>query len=273
MPELPEVETVRRGLVPLLENTHIVRVELRRADLRFPFPVRMVQRLTNVRVTGLRRRAKYLLFDLDSGETLLVHLGMTGSLTLREGAFKTHDHVVFHLRGGGRLCYHDPRRFGFMDFVGEETFANLGPEPLEQGFTAKYLCAALQRKKGPIKPAIMDQRVVVGVGNIYASESLFLAGISPFRPANALNKSEYQALVKAIRATLQAAIESGGSTLRDYVQATGEPGYFQHAFKVYEREGMPCLCAAKKSTLKLTPLVKKCTQQGRATYYCSVCQK
>lgn len=276
MPELPEVETTMRGIAPHIKNRTIIKVEQRRKDLRFPFPRGFVSRLEGATITDLSRRAKYILVHLDSGETLIIHLGMSGSLVFRSDTRK-HDHVVFTFDDGMRLVFNDPRRFGLMDLVKDTTnhklFVHLGAEPLEKTFNSVTLEHSLRNKKTPIKTAIMDQTVVVGVGNIYASESLFLAKISPLRPANSLKKNEYQALVDAIKLTLKAAIKSGGSTLRDFVRSSGDAGYFQHHFNVYRREDKPCLCAAKHGILTITPLVKKITQQGRATYYCSTCQK
>jgi formamidopyrimidine-DNA glycosylase len=311
MPELPEVETTMRGIAPHIKNRTIIKVEQRRKDLRFPFPKNFVSRLEDTTINSLSRRAKYILVHLDSGETLIIHLGMSGSLVFRERTRK-HDHVVFTFDDGLRLVFNDPRRFGLMDIISDchhplddgvprheargavapnhfakqrlqngmkqniqthKLFAHLGAEPLEKAFNSVTLEHSLRNKKTPIKTAIMDQTVVVGVGNIYASESLFLAKISPLRPANSLKKNEYQALVDAIKLTLKAAIKSGGSTLRDFVRSSGDTGYFQHQFNVYGRENKPCLCAAKHGILTITPLVKKITQQGRATYYCSTCQK
>jgi formamidopyrimidine-DNA glycosylase len=276
MPELPEVETVVRGLTPHLKNRRIMKVELRRADLRVPFPKHFVKRLEGVTIIGLTRRAKYILIALDSGETLIIHLGMSGSLVFRDTE-KKHDHVVFTFDDGKKLVFNDPRRFGLMELTKDPSthklFAHLGAEPLDKAFNAVTLQASLKRRHTPIKTAMMDQKIVVGVGNIYASESLFLARISPLRKASSLKPEEYQALVKAIQTTLKAAIRSGGSTLRDFVRSSGDAGYFQHAFKVYGREGKPCLCSAKPDTLNSTPLIKRIMQQGRATYYCSECQK
>lgn len=276
MPELPEVETTMRGIAPHIKNRTIIKVEQRRKDLRFPFPKNFVSRLEGATIASLSRRAKYILVHLDSGETLVIHLGMSGSLVFRERTRK-HDHVVFTFDDGLRLVFNDPRRFGLMDLVKDtkthKLFLHLGAEPLEKAFNSVTLEDSLRNKKTPIKTAIMDQTVVVGVGNIYASESLFLAKISPLRPANSLKKNEYQALVDAIKLILKAAIKSGGSTLRDFVRSSGDAGYFQHQFNVYGRENKPCLCAAKHGILTITPLVKKIVQQGRATYYCSTCQK
>jgi formamidopyrimidine-DNA glycosylase len=277
MPELPEVETVVRGIAPHLKKRRITQVELRRADLRVPFPKGFKERLEGAGITGISRRAKYILIELDTAETLVIHLGMSGSLMFREAPFKKHDHVIFTLDNGKKLIFHDPRRFGLMDLVKDtkthKLFAHLGVEPLAEGFNSVTLGASLKTRSGPIKTAIMDQKVVVGVGNIYASESLFQAHISPLRKANSLKKSEISALCEGIKNVLELAIKSGGSSIKDFVQSSGKPGYFQHSFEVYGHTNKPCLCAAKHGILKITPLVKKITQQGRATYYCNNCQK
>ena len=277
MPELPEVETVVRGIAPHLKKHRITRVELRRPDLRMPFPAGFKKRLEGAAITTISRRAKYILIGLDTAETLVIHLGMSGSLMFREQPFKKHDHVIFTLDNGKKLVFNDPRRFGLMDLVEDihshKLFKHLGVEPLSEAFNSVTLGASLKTRSGPIKTAIMDQKVVVGVGNIYASESLFQAHISPLRKASSLKKSEISALCKGIKNVLELAIKSGGSSIKDFVQSSGNPGYFQHRFEVYGRANKPCLCAAKHGTLKLTPLVKKITQQGRATYYCSNCQK
>lgn len=283
MPELPEVETVCRGIAPELIGQRLTKIVTRRADLRTPFPPDFVMRLENRRILSVTRRAKYILIHLEGALVLVIHLGMSGSLVMhpkgKAPALRTHDHVIFTLDNGMEMRFHDPRRFGLMALVDKSElathplFAHLGPEPLDRKFTATYLQKSLKTRKIPIKTAIMNQEIVVGVGNIYASEALFLAHILPTRPADTLKAKEYQALVEAIRHTLQAAIKSGGSTLRDYVRSSGDPGYFQHDFKVYQREGLPCLCCAPKDTMKLSPLVKKIVQQNRATYYCPKCQK
>lgn len=273
MPELPEVETVKRELEAKLTGACIRTVTLRRADLRSPFPKDMGQRLTNRRIERLSRRAKYMLFHLDSRDVLVAHLGMTGRFTLTDAlpkTYDTHDHVAFALKDGRGLVFNDARRFGLMDIVPENAlsthalFADLGPEPLEKSFSLDYLEAALAKRSGPIKPVLMDQKLVVGVGNIYASEALFLAGISPIRKAS---KAAPRAdkLVASVRQVLNAAIESGGSSLRDFVHISGQTGYFQHKFNVYDREGAPC------PTCK-TP-IRGMRQAGRSTYYCPSCQK
>ncbi len=291
MPELPEVETVRLGLKDALEGHAFARVIARRPDLRKAFPDRFAERLTGRRVLGLRRRAKYLLADLDNGETLIVHLGMSGRLTihgpkarLKPGNFHhntpddgsgegKHDHVVFDTDEGTRIVFTDHRRFGLMDI--ERTYAlpqhplfrGLGPEPLDAAFTPAVLSAALKGKKTPIKSALLDQRVVAGIGNIYACEALFRAGISPKRLAKTVAGARCEKLVLAIKTVLKEAIKAGGSSLRDYARADGELGYFQHSFAVYDREGKPCPGEGCKGT------IKRIVQAGRSTFYCPACQK
>lgn len=287
MPELPEVETVRRGLQPVLEGARLRRVEARRADLRFPFPKGFVQRLTGARIESLDRRAKYLMARLDRGETLVMHLGMSGRFEIarpegsqRPGEFHyaadpdpKHAHVVFETEEGGRVTYYDPRRFGYMDLI-ETTalsrhpwFAGLGPEPLSDEFDAQRLIDAFEgRKQGP-KTLLLDQRVVAGLGNIYVCEALNRARISPFKPAGGLKKKQIEPLVPIIRDVLKEAIEAGGSTLRDYAAADGALGYFQHRFRVYDREGQPCLNPGCNG------VIDRQVQAGRSTFYCPVCQK
>ena len=283
MPELPEVETVRAGLAPVMEGGRIARVQVRREGLRWPFPVRMAERLTGARVLGLRRRSKYILGDLDTGETLLVHLGMSGRMLISGttlGKFhhahpapETHDHVVFDMESGARITFNDPRRFGAMDLIVNGADANhpllakLGPEPLGNGFHEDYLVAALRGKKTPVKTALLDQRIVAGLGNIYVCEVLHRAGINPKRQAGRLSARRAAGLVPIIREVLVEAIASGGSSLKDYRQASGDLGYFQHAFRVYDREGAACVtegCAGR---------VRRIVQSGRSTFYCPVCQR
>ncbi len=289
MPELPEVETVRLGLLPVLEGHTLTQVETRRGDLRIPFPRDFAARLRGRRVKTLRRRAKYLLADLDSGETLVIHLGMSGRMSVyAEGKQRRignyvydkapqgagtgkHDHVVFETDAPARIVFNDHRRFGLMTLVetahldDDKLFKDIGIEPLSPGFTAKYLTAALDGKKTPIKSALLDQRLVAGLGNIYVCEALFRAGISPKRLAGAVKQDQIAALVTAIKKVLKDAIAAGGSTLRDHAQATGDPGNFQHHFLVYGREGLPC-----KS--KCPGTVKRIVQAGRSTFYCPKCQ-
>jgi formamidopyrimidine-DNA glycosylase len=293
MPELPEVETVRRGLAPVLEGRRIARAVVRRKDLRVPFPERFAARLTGRRVEVLRRRAKYILADLDGGETLIVHLGMSGRFTVYKdgsgegslpGAFHRaapdaaagagkHDHVVLETEEGARIVFNDHRRFGLMLLEPTGTidahalFAGLGPEPLEPALDGKALCARLAGKATPIKAALLDQRVVAGLGNIYVSEALHRAGISPKRPAGTISPQRVAKLAVAVGAVLRDAIAAGGSTLRDHAQPNGELGYFQHSFRVYDREGAPCPTPACRGT------VQRIVQAGRSTFYCTVCQR
>ena len=283
MPELPEVETVRRGLAPHLEGARLARVTQNRPDLRFPLPEDFVARLTGATVEALDRRAKYLLARLDTGETLVAHLGMTGRFlveTAPEGRFHhaagndpKHTHVVFETDRGARIAFNDARRFGFMELIPTDRldahpwFAGMGPEPLGPGFTPGALEAALAGRRQNIKVTLLDQRVVAGLGNIYVSEALHLAGVSPERPAGEVTRKEIDKLVPAIRKTLEAAIEAGGSSLRDYRQADGELGYFQHSFRVYDREEHPC------PTSGCTGQVRRMTQGGRSTFFCPVCQR
>ncbi len=283
MPELPEVETVRRGLAPVMEGAVIARADVNRPDLRWPFPTDMAQRLTGQRVLALRRRSKYLLADLASGETLLIHLGMSGRMLISGdplGRFlhdhpapEKHDHVVFHMENGARITFNDPRRFGAMDLFatsGAEDhalLAKLGPEPLGNAFGEAHLTAALTDRNTPIKSALLDQRVVAGLGNIYVCEALFRAGISPRRKARQISARRMAALVPIIREVLQDAIDAGGSSLRDFKQADGELGYFQHSFDVYGREGQPCRRDGCGGT------VRRIVQSGRSSFYCGKCQR
>lgn len=276
MPELPEVETVCRGLAPVMTGRVITRVDLHRKDLRKPFPRGLKTRLTGARITHITRRAKYILIHLDNDEVLLLHLGMSGRISFQPYDYKAqkHDHFILHLNHGQQqIVFNDPRRFGVVDMARADQledyplFAHLGPEPLSNGFNGPVLAAALKGRKSAIKQAIMDQRIVVGVGNIYASEALFVAGIHPEKAAGLLKAEACEALAAAIKKVLQQAIKAGGSTLRDHRQANGELGYFQHRFSVYDREGQACpRCAGK-------PLVKRITQGGRSTFYCPSCQK
>lgn len=270
MPELPEVETVRRALEKRLLGGRIHAVVQNRADLRFPLPADLSGRLCGRVVERMRRRAKYLLLDLDDGQTLLLHLGMSGRLVMDGAAGQKHEHIVFTFEDGTVLRFIDPRRFGMLDLAGTDVLeahprlATLGLEPLGIGFNGTALQDALGRSISPLKIALMDQRRVVGVGNIYASESLFRARLNPERPAGSLDTGQAEALAAAIRAVLLDAIEAGGSSLRDYVQANGELGYFQHAFLVYGRENEPCTVCGQ-------PIAKR-VQASRATYFCPACQ-
>jgi formamidopyrimidine-DNA glycosylase len=283
MPELPEVETVRLGLLPVMEGQIIARTRVNRPDLRFPLPERMAERLTGARVLGLRRRSKYILADLSTAETLLVHLGMTGRMLISGvvlGEFHhdhpapaPHDHVVVDMDGGARVTFNDARRFGAMDLVATEAaeehrlLAGLGPEPLGNEFHEDYLAHRLKGRTMPIKAALLDQRIVAGLGNIYVSEALHRSGIDPRRAAGAIVRHRIAVLVPMIRDVLTEAIAAGGSSLRDYRQADGELGYFQHTFRAYDREGEPCPAPGCKG--QITRIV----QSGRSTFYCPKCQQ
>lgn len=298
MPELPEVETVRRGLAPVMEGERIIAAEVRRPDLRWPLPERMAERLTGRRVIGLGRRAKYLLADLDAGadgpEVLVMHLGMSGSFrvesadaaSLTPGAFalprskaSAHDHVVLHLGSGVQIVYNDPRRFGAMLMMPRDVlethplFRDLGPEPLGNAFDAAYLADATAKRATSLKAALLDQTLIAGLGNIYVSEALHRAHLLPTRQALTLANRDGAPsvravrLVDAVRAVLGDAIAAGGSTLRDHAQVDGTLGYFQHAFRVYDREGTPC------PTPGCRGIVQRMVQNGRSTFYCKSCQK
>ena len=293
MPELPEVETVRRGLQPVMEGFKINKAEVRRKDLRFPFQKDFVARLNGQMVTGLGRRAKYLMADLTSGDVLLMHLGMSGSFRVvsdderkTPGKFmharsedRAHDHVVLHMSSGAAVIFNDPRRFGYMKVIAramidnEPLLSGLGPEPLGNDFDAAMLARSCANKKTSLKAALLDQRVVAGLGNIYVCEALFRAHLSPRRLAATLATGKGEAtdharrLVTAIRAVLNQAIEAGGSSLRDHRQTSGELGYFQHSFQVYGREGDKC------RTADCSGIVRRFTQNGRSTFWCPKCQK
>jgi formamidopyrimidine-DNA glycosylase len=283
VPELPEVETVRRGLEPGWAGNTIASVRLARAGLRWPFQPDFVARLEGRRVVSLGRRAKYLLATLDSADVLVMHLGMSGSFRMERddplGTFHhprsknpLHDHVVFTFADGARTVYNDPRRFGFMLVVpqgGMEThpaFAGLGMEPLGNALNTDSLSQALGASRVPLKAALLDQRRIAGLGNIYVCEALHRSHLSPFRPAGLLNKAEAEALVTAIRQVLADAIGAGGSTLRDHTTADGSLGYFQHAFRVYDRAGAPCPTPGCPGT------VERAVQSGRSTFWCPSCQ-
>lgn len=279
MPELPEVETVCRGLRSHSVGKTIAAVQCNRPDIRFPLPENMAERLHNRTITAVERRAKYVLWycaakEGDSGEVLATHLGMTGRLlyhaVLADAAPKKHDHVCVTFADGSGIVFNDARRFGYMLLAPEHAllasshFAVLGVEPLEAAFDGHYLHAKCKRSSSPIKLLIMNQKIVVGVGNIYASEALYRAQLHPETPANQLKQAQCSALVAAIKQVLAEAIESGGSTLRDYVRSSGDVGYFQHHFAVYGREGEPChMCT--------TP-IRRIVQSGRASFYCGQCQ-
>jgi formamidopyrimidine-DNA glycosylase len=275
MPELPEVETVRRGLALKMSGRRILKAELRRPDLRRPFPPALAERLDGARIGALGRRGKYILIELDADGSLILHLGMSGRVTVGTATVPDapHDHVVLRINDGTVIRFNDPRRFGLIDYVkrGEEAqhplLAGLGPEPLEGEFTGAYLASALAGKMTPVKSALIDQRIVAGLGNIYACEALFRAGISPRRLAASIGRGRAERLVGGIRAVLIEAIEAGGSSLRNYVQADGELGYFQHRWAVYGHEGVPCPgcdCATG---------VRRIVQAGRSTFYCAKRQR
>ncbi len=290
MPELPEVETVRRGLAPVMEGARFVKVEQRRADLRIPFPARFAARLTGKEVVSLGRRAKYLLADLDDGMVLVVHLGMSGSIRIEADGksadtaayyhaatkLRAHDHVVFHMSSGVRVVFNDPRRFGLMDLVpradlaASKHFKAIGIEPLGNEMSGATLARLMAGRTAPLKAALMDQRLIAGLGNIYACEALWRARLSPDRPAGSLATrtggptARATRLAEAIREVLNDAIAAGGSSLRDHIRATGELGEFQHRFAVYDREGEPCP--------RGRGIVRRTIHSGRSTFYCPVCQ-
>jgi formamidopyrimidine-DNA glycosylase len=292
MPELPEVETVRCGLVPVMEGAVIDRLDLRRGDLRSPFPKDFARRLVGRRITGLGRRAKYITADLDDGLVLIIHLGMSGSFRIEtEGGGKVagrfyhprselraHDHVVFHMSSGATVIFNDPRRFGLMDLIPRaelatsKHFKGLGIEPLGNELSGETLALLLAGRKAPLKAALMDQRLIAGLGNIYVCESLWRARLSPDRKTGTIAtptgkpKPAAEALASAIREVLQAAIKAGGSSLRDHRQAHGELGYFQHEFAVYDREGKSCLRDDGG-------IIRRKVHSGRSTFYCPVCQR
>lgn len=283
MPELPEVETVRRGLIPAMEGAVIARADINRPDLRWPFPPDMGARLTGQRVLSLRRRSKYILADLSSGESLLVHLGMSGRMTVSGdplGQFhhdhpqvQKHDHVVLHMDNGARVTFNDARRFGAMDLMTTATaedhklLCNIGPEPFGNAFHEDHLVAALAGRASPIKAALLDQGVVAGLGNIYVCEVLHRAGIHPARKAGRISAARVRSLVPLVRQVLAEAIEAGGSSLRDHRQADGELGYFQHTFRAYGREGENC------PTTGCTGQIRRIVQSGRSSFYCPACQR
>jgi len=293
MPELPEVETVRRGLMPVLQGAVIESAEARRPDLRWPLPENFAERLAGRRIEALGRRAKYLLADLDGGEVMILHLGMSGSIRIegaavkgRPGAFHhprgaagPHDHVVLHLAGGATMTFNDPRRFGAILIVpydrleSHPLLRDLGPEPLGNSFNAEYLASAFAKRHTSLKAALLDQKVVAGLGNIYVSEALFRARLSPRRLAYTIATRDAHAtpraerLVHAIREVLREAIQAGGSSLRDHRQVDGQLGYFQHNFRVYDREGAPC------PTPRCAGTIQRITQGGRSTFYCPICQR
>jgi formamidopyrimidine-DNA glycosylase len=293
MPELPEVETVRRGLEPAMAGARLDKVEQRRPDLRFPLPERFAERLEGRRVLGLGRRAKYLLADLDNGDVLVMHLGMSGSFRIetrdggetpgkfhhRRSPASLHDHVIFEMSNGVRIIYNDPRRFGFMlivpraDFDAHPLFAGMGVEPLGNELDGALLARLFAGKAAPLKAALLDQRLIAGLGNIYVCEALHRAGLSPRRAAGTLARrsgaptERAHRLAAVIPQVLNEAIEAGGSSLRDHRQTDGSLGYFQHRFRVYDREGEPC------PTPGCTGTIRRIVQSGRSTFFCPVCQR
>jgi formamidopyrimidine-DNA glycosylase len=270
MPELPEVETTVRGLEPVLSGQRLTLVEMRRGDLRRPFPVDLRQRLTGATVTTLGRRAKYGLIDTDRGDTMIFHLGMSGRWRVDPAELLPHDHLLLETANGRRVALNDPRRFGSVDLLATAdvpdwpAFRALGPEPLGPDFTAEHLLEALSGRKASIKLMLLDQRIVAGLGNIYVCEALFMARISPKRAAGRISLPRLERLVEAIRAVLLSAIEAGGSSLRDYVRPDGELGYFSKQFAVYGREGEPCGCGGT---------VQRYAEGGRSTFWCPKCQR
>lgn len=283
MPELPEVETVMRGLAPSMEGARFEHVAVRRPDLRWPFPERMKERLEGAEVLRLRRRSKYILADLGSGETLLVHLGMSGRMTVSgdplgqfvhvHPALEKHDHVILEMSNGARIAFNDSRRFGAMDLMptaeaeAHMLLSKLGPEPLGNAFNESYLAARLKGRRTPMKSALLDQRIIAGLGNIYVCEVLHRTGISPTREAGRVSAKRLSGVVPAVRAVLSEAIAAGGSSLKDFRHASGELGYFQHRFAVYDREGAGCQTEGCGGT------IRRIVQSGRSTFYCPRCQR
>jgi formamidopyrimidine-DNA glycosylase len=270
MPELPEVETTVRGLVPVLQGRRLVAVEARRADLRRAFPPDLRQRLTGATVTGLSRRAKYGLIDTDRGDTLVFHLGMSGRWRIDPEQLGAHDHFLLETDEGRRAALNDPRRFGSLDLVptleldGFPAFAAMGPEPLGPQFDSGYLLEALAGRSAPVKALLLDQRIVAGLGNIYVCEALHLAGISPVRAAGRISRPRLERLVEAIKSVLSAAIAAGGSSIRDYARPSGELGYFSKQWRVYGLEGESCHCGSA---------IRRRVDSGRSTFFCPRCQR
>jgi formamidopyrimidine-DNA glycosylase len=270
MPELPEVETTVRGLVPVLEGRRLTSVEARRPDLRRAFPADLRQRLTGARIIGLGRRAKYGLINTDRGDSLVFHLGMSGRWRIDPAGLGPHDHLLLETEEGRRLALNDPRRFGSVDLLptealdGYEPFAKMGPEPLGEAFSANTLAAALRGRSAPIKALLLDQRIVAGLGNIYVCEALHMAGIAPGRAGGRISRPRLARLVEAVKVVLVAAIEAGGSTLRDYARPDGELGYFSKQWRVYGREGEACGCGAP---------IRRRAEGGRSTFFCASCQR
>ena len=283
MPELPEVETVRAGLAPIMEGRTFANVKLNRKDLRFPFPSKFKKRLEGEMLVNLKRRAKFLMGELSSGETLIMHLGMSGRFTIEAGSWPAddsptnpkHDHVVFTMqtksgeKSGPLIIYNDPRRFGFMELLkkGDDgRLKDLGPEPLSNQFSGPGLFESLSEKKAPIKTALLDQSIVAGLGNIYVLEALHASHISPTRLSKDISEDEADLLTREIKKTLDLAIKAGGSTLNDFAAADGALGYFQHRFQVYGKEGDPCLTKGCKGE------IERIKQSGRSSFYCQICQ-
>jgi len=270
MPELPEVETTVRGLRPPLEGRRLTRVEARRADLRRPFPEDLRQRMTGATITGLGRRAKYGLIETDRGDVMIFHLGMSGRWRIDPTEIGAHDHLILETEQGRTLSLCDPRRFGSVDLVRRDALADfpsfraLGPEPLGPDLTAAHLVRVLEGRTAPIKAMLLDQRIVAGLGNIYVCEALHMTGIAPGTMAGRIARPRLERLVDSIREVLTAAIEAGGSTLRDYARPDGELGYFAKQWRVYGREGETCLCGAA---------IQRRVDGGRSTFYCAKCQK
>lgn len=271
MPELPEVETVVRGLTPVWNGRRFTRVEARRPDLRFPLPQDLGQRLVGARVTELSRRAKYGLVHTDRGDTMIFHLGMSGRMRLDPSEIEKHDHVIFETDNGHVVAFNDARRFGSLDFAETSTLdqhlalAGLGPEPLGPGLTVAHLEKAFAGRIAPVKALLLDQRIVAGLGNIYVCEALHIARVHPERPAGEVTRAELEKLVPAIRLVLEQAIAAGGSTLRDHAQVDGELGYFQKEWRVYGREGGDCAVCASP--------VERRVQSGRSSFFCATCQR
>lgn len=289
MPELPEVETVRQGLIPVMNDKTILKVDQLRPDLRYPLPRNMPSRLENSKILNVMRRSKYLLFDLSSLETLIIHLGMSGRLmaigVANQGRNSSsnlncstqkrnkHDHIIIHLDSGIKIVYNDPRRFGAMDIIETKKIykhkwlKNLGPEPFSNDFSSHYLYEKLQNRKSAIKTALLDQAVVAGLGNIYALEALWLSRISPLRPSNTIHQTEVESLSAAITNVLRLAINAGGTSVQNFRQVGGEIGYFQHNLKAYNCFGEKC------KNLNCLGTIKRMKQAGRTSYYCDSCQK
>ncbi len=276
MPELPEVETVMRGLMPVMAGQKINRASINREGLRWPFPERFAKRLKGARVQGMQRRAKYILMALDTEETLLVHLGMSGKVTIDESGAQPpakHDHVVLDMENGVRILFNDPRRFGALDLLdsanldSHKLLKSLGPEPLGNAFNPEYFAARLKGRKSPVKTTLLDQKIVAGLGNIYVCEALWRAGIAPQSSSAALDPAHISSLVTHIRDVLTEAIAAGGSSLKDYRQANGALGYFQHSFATYGREGAPC------PKPDCDGGIIRIVQSGRSSFYCPVCQQ